>query len=348
MSQANLLSVTISERVPGSVLPSRSAELLRDVVLEDGFDVRGSVYAHNLQASGGGIVDGSVFVRREAVLSPPEPYFEDDDESRPMVFQSGVYAGVAVATELPANKKSSPVQNSTYVPLIIRGEVAASRVRLENAVVIGNVRADNAVLKDSIILGTPVISQRLQVEHCVMVSFNAGTVELIGRNTLLFPYAVSDAVPSFDTERTKAAAQPTVDSEPAPDGDETWVRYLGLCFEYGGCGGDEGPERVSMSCVRHFEGSCPYQLVRMRSSDVREVKRQDGRDAYAFTLADRLLNVSKMRRTLMTIVTILRTANYFGHYDESARELFRSDYADNTDPLISMLYRLVKPSIDRD
>lgn len=346
MVQPNKLNVTISNRVPSSVTPSKSAELLRDVRLEDGFDIGGSLYAYNLDASGSGICRGSVFARREATLHPPTVFDGNAVNDKPMSFQAGIYAGQVITTEISSSKSTSPVETASHTPLIIRGDVTAPRVRLENAVVVGSVRADNAVIKDSIILGTALVKERLQIDNSVLISYNASQVELAGRNTIIFPYAISDTPPRFDTERTKPAA--SVPKEDLPgDANEAWVRYLGLCFAETGCGGAEGLDAVAIACERHLTGSCPYTDVRVRTSDVRTTSRSGGEsEAFALTLVDRLMNTEEMYETLDDITTILRTASYFNNFDDSAKEMFKVKYENNTSPLISMLYGIIKHSIE--
>ena len=69
-------------------------------------------------------------------------------------------------------------------------------------------------------------------------------------------------------------------------------------------------------------------------------------EAFALTLVDRLMNTEEMYETLDDITTILRTASYFNNFDDSAKEMFKVKYENNTSPLISMLYGIIKHSIE--
>ena len=152
--QANPNHIVVNTKLNTAVLPGNIASMLRDVTLQDDFRVNGGVYAYNLTAEGNGTVTGPVLVRREAILRPP------DDPQKRLLFQAGLFAGVSVLTQVSDQKKASPVHDEGCFPLVVRGDIVAPTVSLENTVVVGNIHSADAVLKDSIIMGGPTTTPR--------------------------------------------------------------------------------------------------------------------------------------------------------------------------------------------
>ena len=337
--QSNPNHLVIDSRVESSVLPGNIAGLLRDVTLTDGFDIRGGVYAHNFAANGSGTVSGPVFVRREATLRPPEPWAEGQH----MLFQSGLAAGSAVTTEVSDQKQGNPVVDPNYIPLIIRGDIISPSVSLENAVVVGGIHTNQAVIKDSIVLGSAIVTGRLRLENVVILSYESTSVELHGRNTLLVPYSVSRSEPVFDSASPAVKPSDPLDEGPAEDGNTAWMRYFALCFSDHGCG------EVRLNCPRHSEGSCPYPEVRMTKDDVLPTG-DIGDRKYALTLAPRLLNMEQTRENVDKISDFLGQAYQFEHYEDSAQSGFIHEISqqpeDQMDEMERLLYRVLKPIFD--
>lgn len=336
--QANINHLVVDTKLATGIMPGNIASLLRDVTLKDEFRVNGGVYAYNLVVNGVGTVTGPVLVRREITLHPPE------EQGKMVLFLSGLAAGVSVLTRVSDQKQHSPVHDREFTPLIIRGDVIAPSVSLENTVVAGNIHCDEAVIKDSIIIGVPYVRDTLRLENVVLLSYDAGEVRLFGRNTLLLPYAISrNSAPNFDDEVTRPPEIPEDrrDKEAAADANVAWMRYFGLCYTKYGCGED------AIICDRHRDGSCPYAPVRMNSEDVYPT-REGTRSGHALTMAPRMLDLPKLSEEIKRVSQFVYNAQMYDHFDDSAKKWFLKDSIDSEDAMIRFIYRIIRAAFDDD
>ena len=325
--------LVIENTVEHPIFPARQGQLQRNVVLKGDLDVKGAIYCNSLRAEGAVRVHGPVLAKREIELFPP------DDADKTMIFRQGINAVRAISVTVNHLIQKSPVAGNGNRPLVIKGNVCSSVVSLENTVLLGNVRAENALLKDCIILGSPIITGGLQLENCLVISFQAGSVKFRGRNTLLVPYGISrspilpehfEAVGPPDQGQEDGEAlshQPADSREDGPHGQEdsskrepystsdpnAWVRYIGFCsLPSHGCG-----ERI-VSCDWHYRGICPWKDVRFNPDDVIEARGEDGNPIWMLTLAHRIINLTQVESDLAKLQTFIKTVQTMDHMDEFA------------------------------
>jgi hypothetical protein len=186
MTNIDRNNVTLTGEMEGSFYPSRQSEILRNVVLKNPYYLKGGIYALNLENNGGGTVAGPVLASAEVSLSPPVR------ESEPLRFLSGISATVSIAVE-EVNKslEDTVIGNMLNAGLIIRGDVVSEMIKLENALIFGNIRGRQITAVNSVIIGSLLAEDELLVENSKFVSFSGGHVVLKGNNGCWLPYATA-------------------------------------------------------------------------------------------------------------------------------------------------------------
>jgi hypothetical protein len=319
MTQSDDNFLVIEEDVEYDIYPARADHLKRNIILKGDFDVKGGIYTNNLEAEGRVHVHGPVIAKQEIELRPPE-----QDTGRPMMFSQGITAVRAITVTVNDLNPFSPVSTPGYTPLVIKGDVCSPKVHLENAVLVGNVRAESALIKDCLIFGSPIVTQDLQLENSLVLSFQAGSVQFRGRNTLLVPHGISRSPITEDSfERIQNDSDfdedygeiEDIESDtPAPD-DRAWIRYLGLCsLPEHGCG-----ERI-LSCERHYNGTCPYSDVRLSHDDVLLTKDKESNPVWMLTMAHRIINLKKVEDELKQLKSFTKIVLTMDHMDNRTRQ----------------------------
>lgn len=303
MSSVNENHILIKEEVQTPILPSKKAELLRDISLKAGFIVHGAVYAQNMDIEGQGIVDGPVFAKKEIRIVPP---LDGDDK---IILRRGINAGRAILVEVSNLGKSSPVRDCSFTPLVVRGDICTGQLKLENALVFGNIHCENAYIKESIIIGSPIVASKLQIENSAMISFNAGAVEVYGRNTLWVPYGIArDSIEFCPVDLPETGQE-------VEDAAFGWIRYIGLCNSTKtGCG------EPLIACDQYLDGTCMYRDIRFDPKDILNVKREDNTYNQILTFAPRILDLSSIEENLEAISQFIIRVLLFEHLDDASKE----------------------------
>ncbi len=174
-----------------SILPSDSKMLLDNIKLKNNFRINGAIYGHNIEIRGKGFVNGPIMAREEIIIYPPT---QEDEQ---ILLSSGISSRKAISVKIPKKGKQTPVNDPKFAPLVIKGDVCSNIVHLENAIVLGNIHSDDAYLKDSIILGVPIIQNKLELTNTMVVTFDAKIVNLYKSNTLWLPYGIASERISF-------------------------------------------------------------------------------------------------------------------------------------------------------
>lgn len=280
--------------------------------------MRGGLYANNLTVEEGpGTVDGPVMAKRDIVISPAP-----ENPPRRIVFKCGLSARLSVSVNVPTTFQFSPVNLEGFIPLFIQGDIIAPSVRLENAVVVGNIFATDATIKDSVVLGCALIENKLVFRNSMALSLRAGSIEMVGRNSLWVPYSLARADIEFTEDRPdeedrvqRAYSEDQTKSAPPPaDADRAWVRYLGLCSKPPhGCGKPDW-----FICHEHLAGRCPFPDVRMNERDKVNIRRGGAR-MVALTIAPRVVDLQSVQSDLQQMADLLTDFMYLGHYTEDSR-----------------------------
>ncbi|MDP6455321.1 MAG: hypothetical protein QF898_18705 [SAR202 cluster bacterium] len=313
MTQSDENFLVYEEDVDHDIYPARADQLKRNVILKGDFDVNGGIYSNNLRVDGKVHVHGPVIAKQEIELVPPE-----QDIDRPMMFTQGITAVRSITVTVNDLNPYSPASTPGYTPLVIKGDVCSPEVHLENAVLVGNVRAERALIKDCLIFGSPIVAQDLQMENSLALSFQAGSVQFRGRNSLMVPHGLSRSPITPDKfERIQHVAES--DDEDADSGmdasdDRAWVRYLGLCsLPEHGCG-----ERI-LPCERHYNGTCPFPDVRISPDDVLLTKDKAGNHVWMLTMAHRIINLKKVEDELRRLKSFTKIVLTMDHMDNRTR-----------------------------
>ena len=160
----------------GSVIPGTRMEMWRDVYLVDGADVRGGVFCGSLSVQGPNVnVSESVYCRGAARVTSGD----NSDSAAPVTFGSSF-----------ASPDSLVVEDKEFKVRFL-ADLNVGQLNLANAFVYGNVFADRAVIRNSIVLGGIFCKNRLVMENSMASTFDAGRVQIGEGNYLLLPYAVA-------------------------------------------------------------------------------------------------------------------------------------------------------------
>ena len=165
--------VILSENlVKGSILPRTSAELERDVLIQNDTIVEGAVYARKLEIQNGDVeIRGAVFTKLEFHISNNA--------------KGNIILRKTVATS------DSLVSYARDCRLMFMADINGKTVKLCNTFVAGSIFADEVILEDCIVLGGVFATAKLNMKDCIVGTFNAKQVSVSGDIKLLLPSAFS-------------------------------------------------------------------------------------------------------------------------------------------------------------
>lgn len=161
----------------GAILPGKREEMTRNVFLLPGADVRGGVWANELQIKGGPVrVTESVYSHGPITIS--------DDEDGSKMGQVEFGSTVTTPDSLIAQGKRHHIR--------CYSDIYGGKLNLSNAIVLGNVFASQAVIQNSIILGGVFCQGKLNVRNSMISTFRSKSVELGEGVFLFFPFALAE------------------------------------------------------------------------------------------------------------------------------------------------------------
>jgi hypothetical protein len=292
--------------IEGSFYPSQQSEILRNVVLRSPLHIHGGVFAQNLTNVGGGTITGPVLATAEITLSHPEL------GSPPLRFLSGLNATLSIAiTESGRPIEHTVVSHTNHASIVVRGDVVSDSVKLDNALIFGNVRAREISLVNSVVVGSIFAEETLRIENSNFVALSGGRVIIKGYCGCWLPYATSLEPIQFED---KISSGEQVAAE---------LRYLALCRSTQlGCGFQEG----AIACQSYVTGQCCYASVRLGAADIYPHQTEDDRTLYALNLAQRALNLAPIEQEINQVELFLRELLLYEHLDKSSQERAREDW----------------------
>jgi hypothetical protein len=158
--------------VKSPILPRVTSELDRDVAIKANCRVEGAVYARNLEVQDGPFrVSGAVFTQVELHVNT--------DATGPIIFERSVGSADAV------------VSHAQGCQLQFLADINAKQVRLRNAYIAASVFADEIVLDDCVVIGGAFATRSLELNNCVVGTFNSPTVRVSKSLFMLLPSAFS-------------------------------------------------------------------------------------------------------------------------------------------------------------
>ena len=171
----------VSDVHRGSILPGERKEMNRDVFLLPGADVRGGIWSNDLFVSGPDVqVDASVYAQGSVSIDPEDEASEAPSPS-PIVF-----GGSITATE-------SLLVDTRDVKTRILSDVYTKRANINRAFIFGNVYADGAVVRNSVVLGGIFCKGSLDVSNSFIHTFQAHEAVLGTDVSIFAPFALAEA-----------------------------------------------------------------------------------------------------------------------------------------------------------
>lgn len=308
MTNIDKNNVTLTGEMEGSYYPSCQSEILRSVILKTPYYLKGGIYTQNLKNNGGGTVTGPVLASAEVMLSQP------GGKSEPLRFLSGISATISIAVEEEAKPlKETVIGSMLNAGLIIRGDVVSDMIKLENALIFGNIRGRQVTVVNSIIIGSLLAEDELLVENSKFVSFSGGHVVLGGDNGCWLPYGTSLKPFEFkdlsDSKGKTIPAQLRYLAIRNRKGREGKGKWLGTFFDGIGDGRESGDP-----------------MLLLGPGDVKKHKTKDGKDVYALNIARRALDLAPLEDEMRTIEEFLKSILMYEHLDKSSRERERKEW----------------------
>ena len=154
------------------ILPKLAREIERDVVAQGDCVLEGAVFARNFEIQQGPLrVKGPVFAQVELHVNT--------DAKGMVVFEKSVGSSNSIVSLAPGCR------------MLFLADVSAKKVKLRNAYVGASIFAEEVVLEDCIVVGGVFATRSLELQNCVVGTFNSPTVRASKVVYLLFPSAFS-------------------------------------------------------------------------------------------------------------------------------------------------------------
>jgi len=303
----NVIELTLS--IEGSFYPSTQSEILRDVILKGPFEINGGIFARNIKNVGGGTVTGPVLATAEITLTHPQ----SANRNSVLRFLSGINASLTIAMEETGLKiEETVVSDINKASIIVKGDVVSDMVKIENSLIFGNLRARQASVVNSVIVGSILTEEDLRIENSLFVSFSGGRVKLFGKNGCWLPYGT--ALEPIIFEETQFQNGEKKGAE---------LRYIALCrTQQLGCRFTLG----GISCLPFYSNKCDFKNVRIGSADIRPHKTDNGQMLYALNLAQRALDLTPIEKEIKLVESYLKELLIYEHLDKSSQEHAREKW----------------------
>lgn len=158
--------------VRSPILPQVAGELDRDIVIQGECIIDGAVFARNLEIQQGPCrTKSAVFAHSELHVN--------SDARGDLLFEKAVGAAGSIVSLAPGCR------------LRFLSDLTAKEVRLRNAYVSGSIFADTVALEDCVVLGGVFGTNAVELNNCIVGTFNAPAVRASRIVYLLFPSAFS-------------------------------------------------------------------------------------------------------------------------------------------------------------
>ena len=189
--------ITVTGYSGGSHFPREQKQLNynweADGTSKDGpFKIDGSAYGRSMRFRGPGIVTGSVLGRGDVSLEN----HSDGTQS--------FLSGLSVNGSLVARSRGEALQDSLMgsvdkADYILRGDVLATNVVLENAIVFGNIEANRVHVTSCIVFGAIIAKEKLTITASTLLYYHAPEVTFEGPCMMINAMGESRKEPVFAT-----------------------------------------------------------------------------------------------------------------------------------------------------
>jgi hypothetical protein len=161
-----------NNRVKGSILPEKIAELNRTITIQGGTVIEGPVYAFKLEIQqGDSEIHGAVFTQLELYIN--------SEAKGNITFKKSV------------GSANSVVSRATNCNLLFYSDINAKSVTLYNAFIAGSIYADEIILENCVVIGGVFATQTIDLTNTIVGTFNTPSVKAAQTVGLLLPSAFS-------------------------------------------------------------------------------------------------------------------------------------------------------------
>lgn len=171
--------VVVSSVRHGSILPGNRAEMWRDLFFLPGADLRGAAFGNQAIIEGPDVqIRSSMYVRGEIRIKSAN---QTDARKKPVSFGSCVTTGDTLL-----------IEDAPFRVRFLSNLYVTKAVHINNAIVYGNLYAQHAIIKNSVILGGVFCRENLQIQDSIIATFRAQKA-VLGQNVFLsFPIAIAE------------------------------------------------------------------------------------------------------------------------------------------------------------
>jgi hypothetical protein len=336
--------IVITGYSAGSHFPRKQAQaqfrLEADGLSKEGpFHIDGSVYGRELRLRGPGTVSGPLLGRGDIAL--------ENHGAAPQRLLGGLHASGHIAVKgRGAGLRHTLAGAIERVDYVVRGDVIAEHLVLENTVVFGNVRARHVRLSQCIVFGQVLAREKAVIAASTLLAYEAPAVRFEGPCCLLFAAGTSEHVPEF-----------------APLRDGEGVTWPGdVCFHpvlraAGYAALTNRPWEMARDTAA-MARLCLADWVRVDAErSVRKIR--DGKivetnvpvERYVLSVAGRALNFEALGEHLDHMKWVIKTALEFDHYHPNhqgeARRRWQGSCSPDEVALLDLVTRPAAPEVQR-
>lgn len=167
----------------GSIMPATRAEMKRDVFLLPGADIRGGIWANDLNIEGPKInVEEAVYSTNSIKIKGSKD-FKKGSKTKDLSLVT-FRSSVSTADSIVVDKIDFKIR--------FMSDIYTHKINIKNSIVYGNIFSDSAIIDNSIVLGGVFCKDKLEISNSMVSTFRAKNVTLLENVYLFFPYAIAD------------------------------------------------------------------------------------------------------------------------------------------------------------
>ena len=309
--------ITVTGYSGGSHFPREQKQLNytweADGSSKDGpFKIDGSTYGRSMRFIGPGMVTGSVLGRGDVKL--------DNHSDGKQHFLSGL----SVNGNLVSKSRGSALQDSLMgdvnkADYVLRGDVLATNVVLENAIVFGNIEANKIHVTSCIVFGALIAKEKLTVTASTLLYYHAPEVVFEGPCMMVNAMGESNEPPVFATYEDGAGTlwDPDLRFYPVLRGDK---------------GSEPLANRPWAAKGDAYDAAALYPETDWVRVDVESVEDKPGSkptdERHVLTISGRALNFKALEDHLDDIYRLLNSGLEFEHYHPNTQQEVRRVWDD--------------------
>jgi hypothetical protein len=281
---------------------------------EGAFHVDGAVYGRDLRLRGPGAVLGPILGRGDVAL--------ENHSGQVQRLMAGLHAnGNVVARSRGAPLGSLLGRGLAGADYVIRGDVVAEHVSLENAVVFGNVRGRRVRLTACLVLGQVLATEEAVVSASTLFAYETPSIRFEGPCCALHALGSSDVPPSFADFTDGAGKRWPLQIVFYPS---LFARSDGaLMHRPEGQGVHEFAQLHAADWVR-----VDAIKLRRRVQGERVVEERVPVERYVLSIAGRALNFKEISSHIERLTWMLKTVLEFEHYHPNVRQRLQREWVE--------------------